>query len=80
MNIYNARMRFFWFSMKLGVISSFFVVCFTMIQIYPNQKIFTKFLQNSYKTHLGENALHQQYIQEKILSIIFLLIDRVSIL
>ena len=35
MYIYNARMRllpFSWFSMKLSVINSFLVVCFTIVQ------------------------------------------------
>ena len=35
-----------WFSMKLGMINSFLVVCFTMVQ--KNIQI-GKYLQNSYK-------------------------------
>ena len=67
---------FLWFSMKLGVINSFLIVCFTMVQKkYSNQKIFTKFIQKYHvmaiKQHLGKNALHLQSIQEKILPIIF---------
>ena len=64
MHIYNAHMRlllFSWFSMKLGVISSFLIVCFTMVQKYSSQKIFTKFLQKYHvmtiKQFLGKNAL-----------------------
>ena len=41
MRMYNARMRllpFSWFSMKLGVINSFLVVCFTMIQKLKKKK------------------------------------------
>ena len=49
MNIYNAHMRllaFLWFSMKLGVINSFLVVCF-----YNGFKSFQvgEYLQNSCK-------------------------------
>ena len=37
---------FLWFSMRLGVISSFLIVCFRMVFFfkYSNCKIFTKFL------------------------------------
>ena len=51
---------FSWFSMKLGVINSCLVVCFTMVQkkIYTNWKIFTKFLQKYHvmaiKQYLGK--------------------------
>ena len=71
MIIYNARIRllpFLWFSMKLGMINSFLVVCLTMVQkkIYSNQRIFTKFVQKYYimaiKQHLWKNALHLQSI------------------
>ena len=84
MNIYNVHMKllpFLWFSMKLGVINSFLIVCFTMVQKYSNQRIFTKFVQKYYvmaiKQHLWKNALHLQSIQKKILLIIFpaILID-----
>ena len=69
--------------MKLGVINSFLIVCFTMVQKKKNsnRKIFTKFVQKYHvmamKQHLGKNALHLQSIQEKILPIIFptILID-----
>ena len=48
-----------WFSMKLGVINSFLIVCFTMVQ---NWKIFTKFLQKCHimaiKQYLLKNVLH----------------------
>ena len=70
MNIYNVHMRllpFLWFSMRLGMINSFLVVCFTMVQKkYSNQRIFTKFVQKYYvmaiKQHLWENALNLQSI------------------
>ena len=84
MNIYNAHMRllpFLWFSMKLGVISSFLIVCFTMVQkIFKSEniyKIHAKYHVMAIKQHLGKNALHLQSIQEKILPIIFpaILID-----
>ena len=45
---YIVRMRFLpflWLSMKLGVINSFLVVCFIMVQKYSNEK----YLQNSYR-------------------------------
>ena len=79
MNISNACMRllpFLWFSMKLGMINSFLMVCFTMAQKkYSNQRIFKKFMQKYYvmaiKHYLRKNALHLQSIQEKILPIIF---------
>ena len=61
---YSARMRllpFSWFSMKLCVINSFLVVCFTMVQKYLGQKKFTEFLQKYHimaiKQYLGKNAL-----------------------
>ena len=64
---YSAHMRllpFSWFSMKLGVINSFLIVCFTMVQKYLGQRNFTKFLQKYHvmaiKQHLGKNALHLQ--------------------
>ena len=70
MNIYKAHMRllpFLWFSMKLGVINSFLVVCFyNGFKHYSNQKIFTKFMQKYYvmaiKQHLQKNALNLQSI------------------
>ena len=71
MNIYNACMRllpFLWFSMKLGVINSFLIVCFYngyLKKIFKS-RIFTKFVQKYYvmaiKQHLQENALHLQSI------------------
>ena len=84
---YIARMRFLsfsWFSMKLGVINSFLVVCFTVVQKYSNQKIFTKFLQKYHiiaiKQYLGENALLLQLIQEKIYQLFSHNFDQLSIL
>ena len=60
--------------MKLGVINSFLVVCFTMVQkiyIFRSEKFLQNFLQKHHimaiNKHLGENVLHLQYIQEKIL-------------
>ena len=45
---------FLWFSMKLGVINSFLIVCFTMVQnIFRSEKfykILTKISRNGYKT------------------------------
>ena len=72
---YSVHMRllpFLWFSMKLGVINSFLIVCFTMVQKkYLGWRNFTNFLQKYHimaiKQHLGKNALNLQYIQEKIL-------------
>ena len=67
--------------MRLGVINSFLIVCFTMVQKYSDWRIFTKFVQKYHvmaiKQHLGKNALHLQSIQEKFLPIIFpaILID-----
>ena len=79
MTIYNAHMRllpFLSFSMKLGVINSFLIVCFTMVlkKIFKSEniyKIHAKILCNGYKTTFTENALHLQSIQERILPIIF---------
>ena len=59
---------FSWFSMKLGVINSFLVVCFTMVQKFGLEKyrIFTKISLNGYKTiFFLKNALLLQYIQER---------------
>ena len=68
---------FSWFSMKLGVINSFLIVCFTMVQKKnSNQKIFTKFIQKYHvmaiKQHLRKNVLLLQSIQEKIYQLFFL--------
>ena len=49
MHIYNVHMKllpFLWFSMKLGMINSFLIVRFTMVQ--KNIQV-GKYLQNSYK-------------------------------
>ena len=66
MHIYNARMRllpFSWFSMKLGVINNFLVVCCTGVQkkyiyIFRSEKKITKFLQKYHvmaiKQYLGK--------------------------
>ena len=62
MHMYNSRMRlllFSWFSMKLGMINSFLIVCFTMIQkIFRSEKKITKFLQKYHvmaiKQYLGK--------------------------
>ena len=57
MNIYNAHMRllpFLWFSMRLGMINSFLIVCFKMvqknIQIGEYLQNSCKILHNGYKT------------------------------
>ena len=57
MHIYNAHMRllpFSWFSMRLGMINSFLVVCFIMVQKYPvREKIYiilTRTSLHAYKT------------------------------
>ena len=48
--------------MKLGVIKSFLVVCFTMVQKYLGRKKFTKFLtkisRNGYKTIFREKMYY----------------------
>ena len=63
---------FSWFSMKLGMINSFLIVCFTMVQKISRSETFLQnFLQKYHvmaiKQHLGKNALHLQDTQEKIL-------------
>ena len=70
MNIYNAHMRllpFLWFSMKLGMINSFLIVCFTMVKknIFKSEniyKIHEKILHNDYRTTFMKNVLHLQSI------------------
>ena len=57
---------FSWFNLKLGMINSFLVVCFTMVQKYLGRRNFTYHVV-PIKQHLGKNVLHLQYIQEKIL-------------
>ena len=61
---YIARMRFYhflWFSMKLGVINSFLIVCFTMVQkIFKSENIYkirTKISRNCYKTTFREKCV-----------------------
>ena len=54
---------FLWFSMKLGVINSFLIVCFTMVQKKISKseniyKILKKYHIKAIKQHLGKNALH----------------------
>ena len=61
----SARMRllpFLWFSMKLGVINSFLIVCFTMVpkKIFRPEKfykILTKISRNGYKTICREKCI-----------------------
>ena len=53
---------FSWFSMKLGVINSFLVVCFTMVQkrIFKLENIYkirTKISRNGYKTTSREKCI-----------------------
>ena len=62
MHIYNAHMRllpFSWFSMKLGMINSFLIGCFTMVQkIKKNTEIQnTKISLKGYQTIFRENLL-----------------------
>ena len=71
MNIYNARMRllpFSWFSMRLGMINSFLIVCFTMVQkIFKSENIYkirAKILHDGYKTTFMEK-MHYIYNQYK---------------
>ena len=64
MYIYNARMRllpFSWFSKKLGVINSFLIVCFTMIQKLKKN---TEFSQ---KYHVM--AIKKFFFKEKCITI-----------
>ena len=65
MHIYNEHMRllpFLWFSMKLGMINSFLVACFTMVQkkIFKSEniyKILPKISHNGYKTIFREKCV-----------------------
>ena len=61
--------------MKLGVINSFLIVCFTMVQkIFKSENIYkirAKISRNGYKTTFREKCVNLQPIQEKILPIIF---------
>ena len=64
MNIYNACMRllpFLWFSMKLGVINSFLIVCFyngfKLFKLENIYKIGAKILCNGYKTTFMEKCI-----------------------
>ena len=64
MHIYNAHMRllsFLWFSMKLGVINSFLVMYFTIVQkLFKSEniyKILTKISCNGYETIFRKNVL-----------------------
>ena len=58
--MYSARMRllpFSWFSMKLGVINSFLIVCFTIVQKKKKYRILTKISLKGYKTIIMEKCL-----------------------
>ena len=58
--MYSAHMRllpFSWFSMKLGVINSFLVVCFTMVQKLKKYRILTKISLEGYKTIFTEKCI-----------------------
>ena len=64
MNIYNVRMRllpFLWFSMVFGVINSFLIVCYTMVQkIFKSENIYqilTNISCNGYKTTFKEKCV-----------------------
>ena len=53
---------FSWFSMKLGMINSFLVVCFTMVQkkLFRSEKfykILTKISHNGYKAIFREKCI-----------------------
>ena len=49
---------FLWFSMILGMINSFLVVFFTMVQkIKKNYRILTKISHNGYKTIFREKCV-----------------------
>ena len=52
---------FLWFSMKLGVINSFLIVCFTMVQkIFKSENIYkicAKISHNGYKTTFGGKCI-----------------------
>ena len=64
--MYSVRMRllpFSWFSMKLGVINSFLIVCFTMVQKKKKKKKKTEFSQ---KYHL--KAI-KQYLWKKYVTL-----------
>ena len=70
MHIYSVCMRllpFSWFSMKLGVINSFLIVCFTMVLKFGLEKyrILTKMSLNGYKTIFKEKCITLQQIQER---------------
>ena len=58
---------FSWFSMKLGMINSFLIVCFTMVQklVWKNTEFSQKYHLMAIKQHLKKNALLLQYIQER---------------
>ena len=59
--MYSACMRllpFSWFSMKLGVINSFLIVCFTMVQkINKNIEFSPKMSLKGYKTIFTEKCI-----------------------
>ena len=75
---YIVRMRllpFSWFSMKLGVINIFLIVCFTMVQkIFKSKniyKILTKISSNGYKTIFREKYVTFTIDTRENLPIIF---------
>ena len=67
--MYSTHMRllpFLWFSMKLGVINSFLVVCVTMVQkIFKNAEFSQKYHSMAIKQYLRKNALLLQQMQER---------------
>ena len=67
---------FSWFSMKLGMINSFLIVCFTMvqknIQVGKNYKILTKISRNGYKTIFFKEKMHYNKYKRENVPIIFL--------
>ena len=57
---------FSWFSMKLGMINSFLIVCFTMVQkIFRSEKKITKFVQKYHVMAIKQCLGKMRYIYNK---------------
>ena len=75
-----------WFSMKLGMINSFLIVCFTMVQkkkkfkLENIYKICAKVLHNGYKTTFTEKCIKFTINIRKFYQIFFPKFDQLSIL
>ena len=71
---------FSWFSMKLGMINSFLIVCFTMVQKFGLEKyrILTKISLNGYKTIFKEKCITFTINTRENVPIIFPWLDRLS--